>query len=129
MSGTQLVQYDAMIRAIDVCHKVDELKELHNKALALELYAKVAMNIDAERKAAEIRLRAERKAGELLAKMKKSSSKETATKGGHAKAGTVPPAAVAESSVYRQAIESAGIKERTARRWQELAGGNAETGT
>jgi hypothetical protein len=60
LSETSLVRYDAMLLAIEQCHKVDEIKELHDKALALELYAKVAMNTDAERKAVEIRIRAER---------------------------------------------------------------------
>jgi len=40
--------------------------------VALEHYARQAQNTDAERQAAEIRLRAERKAGQLLATMEKA---------------------------------------------------------
>lgn len=105
------VRYDAMVYAIAECHKIDEVKELHDKALALELYAKQAMNVDAERKASEVRLRAERRAGELMGAMQKA-------KGGDP---SVAAATVAGASQYKEALTSAGINERTARRWQELA--------
>ena len=60
-----LALYDAMCRAIDVAHAVDEVKDIRDKALAFEVYARQAKNIDAERRAVLIRLRAEHKAGEL----------------------------------------------------------------
>lgn len=60
-----------MCRAIAECHSVDEVKDLHDKARALEIYAKQAMNVEAERKATEIRLRAERRAGELMAALRR----------------------------------------------------------
>ena len=62
-SQTGLVRYDAMILAIDACVAVDEVKEIRDKARALEVYASQAMNRDSEQKAAAIRIRAERKAG------------------------------------------------------------------
>ena len=68
----QLIRYDTMCRAIDAAHKVDEVKDIRDKAMALEHYARQALNTDAERQACEIRLRAERKAGQLLAKMPKA---------------------------------------------------------
>lgn len=108
---TQLVRYDAMISAISECHKIDEVKTLHDKALALELYAKQAMNVDAERKASEIRLRAERRAGELMLKMQKEPGKRTdvtLTNGG-------------SRSEFAEALSSANIPRQTAQRWQELA--------
>jgi hypothetical protein len=72
MNHQQLVRYDAMCSAIEAAHKVDEVKDIRDKAAALEHYARQAQNTDAERQAAEIRLRAERKAGQLLAKMPKA---------------------------------------------------------
>ena len=42
------------------------------EALALEEYARQACNTKAEWKAAEIRIRAERKAGQLMSEMEKS---------------------------------------------------------
>jgi hypothetical protein len=65
--GTQLVRYDAMCRAIAEAHAVDEVKDIRDKARAIEMYARQAQNTEAERKACEIRLRAERKCGELMA--------------------------------------------------------------
>jgi hypothetical protein len=44
-----------------------EIKDIRDKALALEPYSRQARNTEAERQACEIRLRAERKAGQLLA--------------------------------------------------------------
>ena len=62
----ELARYDTMCRAIDAAYEVDEVKDIRDKAKALEEYAKQARNVEAERRACEIRLRAERKAGKLL---------------------------------------------------------------
>ena len=107
----ELVRYDAMVSAIAECHRVDEVKDLANKAQALALYARQAQNVDAERKATAVRLRAERRAGELFKELERSS-------GGYA-----PNAAatVAGASEYREALERTQTSERTAQRWQELA--------
>lgn len=75
MNGT-LVRYDAMCRAIDAAHEIDEVKDIRDKAVALEHYARQAQNTDAERHACEIRLRAERKAGQLLTKGLKNGRPE-----------------------------------------------------
>jgi hypothetical protein len=66
MSDTQLVRYDAMCHAIAACLAVDEAKDIRDKAVAIETYARQAKNFEAERQAAEIRKRAERKCGELI---------------------------------------------------------------
>lgn len=64
--GTQqLVRYDAMCSAIDAAYEVDEVKDIRDKAKAIELYERLAHNTEAERRACEIRLRAERKASQL----------------------------------------------------------------
>lgn len=68
----ELARYDAMCRAIDEAYQIDEVKDIRDKALALEVYSRQAKNIEAERRACEIRLRAERKAGELRRQEEKS---------------------------------------------------------
>ena len=70
--GTALVRYDAMCHAIAAAYSVDEVKDIRDKARAIEVYARQAKNVEAERQACEIRLRAERKAGQLLADMEKA---------------------------------------------------------
>ena len=52
-SPTSLVRYDAMCRAIDAAFEVDEVKDIRDKAIALETYARQAKNVEAERQACE----------------------------------------------------------------------------
>ena len=61
-----LALYERMCSAIAECVRVDEAKDIRDKALALEAYYRQARNLDAEREAANVRLRAERRVGELL---------------------------------------------------------------
>ena len=76
-SPTSLVRYDAMCRAIDAAFEVDEVKDIRDKAIALETYARQAKNVEAERQACEIRLRAERKAGHLTKQLEKAPGART----------------------------------------------------
>jgi hypothetical protein len=64
-NNTALLVY----RAIDAAYQVDEVKDIRDKAKALEEYNRQGQNVDAERQACEIRLRAERKAGKLLGEL------------------------------------------------------------
>jgi hypothetical protein len=49
--STGLVRYDAMCRPIDAAYEVEEVKDIHDKARALELYERLAQNVDAETRA------------------------------------------------------------------------------
>jgi hypothetical protein len=64
--ATQLVQYDTMRHHIELAHRIDEVKDIRDKAEALEHYMRLAKDTDAERACREIRERAEKKAGRLL---------------------------------------------------------------
>lgn len=111
----QLVRYDAMIYAIAECHRVDEVKDLRDKAMALEVYARQAKNLDAERKAADVRLRAERRTGELLKELARTPREESGRAGGKGCPAAEHP------SPYAAALDSAGLTRQTAHRYQALA--------
>lgn len=105
--GTQLVRYDAMCHAIAAAYEVDEVKDIRDKARAIEVYSRQARNTEAERQACEIRLRAERKAGQLL------REREMA-KGGRP---TETPNKASEVSTLREF----GISHKQSSDWQRLA--------
>lgn len=65
----ELPRYDRMCHAIAICHRIDEAKKIRDKAEALRAYARQAQNRDAEVQLAEIKVRAERRCGELLRDM------------------------------------------------------------
>jgi len=104
-----LIKYDAMIRAISAAYKVDEVKDIRDKAIALEMYSRQARNTEAERRACEIRLRAERKAGQLSAKLDKAAGRPSKI------IGTVPKISKA------QQLRKAGVSRDQARQWEKLA--------
>jgi len=77
--ASELIKYDAMCTAIIACESVDEVKEIRNQAKALEAYFKLSKNHDNERRAIKIRLRTERRGGQILRlkeKAKRGSDKQ-----------------------------------------------------
>lgn len=68
---TQLVRYEQARTALAECHRIDDAKDIADKALALQAYARQARDPDMERWVAEIRLRARRRVGELSAALEK----------------------------------------------------------
>jgi hypothetical protein len=107
-----LAKYDAMCTAIAVCHSVDEVKELRDRAKALEVYARQARNLDAERRCCEVRIRAERRAGELLKEMKETGARDAGA-GGDRKS----PSPV--TTVNR--LADLNITRDQSSKWQQLA--------
>lgn len=108
---TGLVRYDAMVTAIAECHRVDEVKDLRDKARALEVYAKQARNLEAETRAAEVRIRAERRAGELLRVMARQGERDPG-KGGDRKS---------RSQRETVKLSDLSITKTQSSRWQALA--------
>lgn len=64
--------YDAMCRAIAEAHEIDEVKDIRDKARAIEIYSQQARNFDNEFRAIRIRIRAEARCGELLREREKA---------------------------------------------------------
>lgn len=108
---SSLARYDAMCRAIDAAYEVDEVKDIRDKAMAMEHYQRQANNTEAERRACEIRIRAERKCGQLLREMEK------------AKAGRPPENRSRDKTDFRGAptLSDRGISKSQSSRWQALA--------
>lgn len=67
VNTTPLAHYDAACKALAEAKAVDEVREIRAQAEAVRAYAKQAKNRQMEIDAAEIRIRAERRLGELMA--------------------------------------------------------------
>jgi hypothetical protein len=65
-----LIQYDLACRALAQARSVDEVKDIRNKSDAMRHYARQAKNKDLEIQAAEIRILAERRLGQMLREQK-----------------------------------------------------------
>lgn len=105
-----LVRFDRMCQAIAEAKSVDEVKAIHDKAVAAQAYARQAkMGLEAQNDVAEIRLRAERRAGELLKELKRNPGARTDLT-------SLQPA-----TRFEQQIAEIGIEKTAAHRWQREA--------
>lgn len=69
---TTLVRFEAARYALEQARSIDEVKDVRDKAEALRMYCKQAgESLEMQNAVAEIKIRAERRAGELLAEMPK----------------------------------------------------------
>jgi hypothetical protein len=109
----QLVKYDAMVNAITTCESADEVKDIRDKAVALEAYAKQANNMEAEHKCALIRVRAERKCGQLLRDTPK------ATPSGNNQHGSAEE--VSTDTIHPKTLKEMSISPDQSSSWQKLA--------
>jgi N6-adenosine-specific RNA methylase IME4 len=110
MTATALARYEAAREALAAATRVDEVKRVRDKAQALELYARQAKDTELLDHVTELRLRAERRAGELLVIMAKSG--ERVRRGGNRR------------SKYPEGIlklGDIGVSPKQSARWQELA--------
>ena len=79
--STELVRYDAACRALKEARRVDEVKDIRDKAVAMAAYAKQAQNHDLEADAVEIRMRATRRLDQLRQAQKETVGLNTGTRG------------------------------------------------
>jgi hypothetical protein len=111
-----LTKYTAAKRALAEAHSVDEVKVIRDKAAAMRMYAMQAKDRVLIDQATEIRLRAERRAGELLKEMEKNKGSRGAgrpRKGGHTEQ---PP-----KEDLAPKLSDLNINKSQSSRWQKLA--------
>ena len=113
---TQLVRFDAMKAAVAACYDVDEITEIRNKAVALEAYFRVAKDPQPERQACEVRIRAERKAGQLLREMEKAKAPPGPGRGNKTPSDDTRPFSETKT------LKDLGISYDQSSKWQQLAG-------
>lgn len=118
--ATQLIRYDAACRALAEAKAVDEVLEMRNKSDAMRIYGMQAKNKSLEVDAAEIRIRAERRLGELLIEQKKGEGLNVGARmNGCDKAGT--PVVVTHDRREIPTLVAAGISKDLSSRAQKIA--------
>ena len=104
-----LTKYDAARYALSVAVEVDEVKDIRDKAEAMAAYARQAKDTELVQWATEIKVRAERRAGQMLAEMPKA-------KGGNPNLPTSNTMVPVEKT-----LSDIGITKNESSRWQKLA--------
>lgn len=82
---TSLSRYDTARAALAEAKTLDDVKEIHDKAEAMRVYARLAHDTQMEQDAAELRMRAKRRFGEMAAELKER---------GHLRTGPRPDRAI-----------------------------------
>jgi hypothetical protein len=127
----EIMRYDQMGRAIRACTDVDEVKKIRSKALAVQIYAAQAKNLELEEQAKRVRLRAEKRCGELLVEMAEKEERQTQKSGGGRPAKNVShrvtrsndPATEEQpiEASHRPNLANLGLSRKQSSDWQKMA--------
>lgn len=99
--STQLIKYEAACRALAECKSVDEVKTWADKAAAMQAYGRMAKDKTLEVDAAEIRIRAERRLGEMLGNSELQKGGRPAEKTGRHERPVSKPPTLAEAGISK----------------------------
>jgi hypothetical protein len=110
-----LQKYDAARAALAEAHRVDEVKTIRDQAVAMQTYARQARDTTLITQATEIRLRAERRAGELLKEMGTNKARHSGR--GH----TTRVGSRAVTPRPEPTLRDLGMTKSESSRWQKLA--------
>lgn len=113
---SSVVAYDAMCSAIELSESTAACKDIIDKTAALKEYARRINNIEAERRACNVRLIAERRYGELMKLLVRTHPVESGTNQHRSL-----PAAGGDLVPYSQALADTGVSTQAASRYQALA--------
>lgn len=105
-----LIHFNAARYELAKASTVDEVKAIRDKAEALRAYAKQAgESLEMQNQCAAIKLRAERKAGEMLKEIERGDAGRPARNSSH------------DGTNFEKVISDIGVKKSQAYRWQSLA--------
>lgn len=111
-----LIRYEAARTALAEAHRVDEVKDIRDKAEAMAAYARQAKDSELIQYATEIKVRAERRCGELLRLTAERGERATREHGG-ANIATVSN----DATPYRPTLNDMGLTRDESSRYQQLA--------
>jgi len=104
---SNLVKYNAARTALAEAHRVDEVKDIRDKAEAMAAYARQAKDTEMIQWVTEIKVRAERRAGQMLSEMPKAKGELRNSSRSH--------------DVTATTLADLGISKNDSSRWQKLA--------
>ena len=110
---THVAGYERARFALSEVHRVDEVKDIRDKAMAMREYARQAKDGQLIEYATEIKFRAERRAGQLLAEMAERGERESA--GRPDNSNTALPLSKPAT------LADLGVTKMQSSRWQKLA--------
>lgn len=105
---TNLVKYESARFALQQAAEIDEVKTIRDKAQAMAAYARQANDTKLVEWATEIKVRAERKAGQMLAEMPKNPGK-------------LNNSSRSRDATTTKTLSELGINKTQSSRWQKLA--------
>lgn len=107
----KLIHYDAARKALAEAYRIDDVKSIRDKAIAIEAYAKQAKDREMVEHATDIIGRASRRAGELLKEMAKNKERHSGRADSRLESHHATP----------KTLQALSISKSQSSRWQRLA--------